>query len=143
MVPDVVMYRNQSFADRTAEQDETHRPVGTEWIHAENDANGPTAGGPVALLCNSDPLCPRGVLFMNDLLQPLTVGPVGQPTITGPLGKHVSEPDGRRMNRIQSGPGVSTSILDTVNQIGSNVPTDRLNIGTFGRLANSADATPS
>ena len=143
VVPDVVMYRNQSFADRPAEQDETRRPVGTEWKHAENDANGPTAGGPVAQLCNADPLCPRGMPFKNDLLQPLAVGPVGQPTITGPQGKLVSEPDCRRMNRIHSGPGGSTGVLNTVNQTSSNVPTDRLNIGTFGRPANSADATPS
>ena len=120
--------------------------MGTEWKHAENDANESMAGGPVGQLCISDPLCPGGgggVPFMNDLLQPLTVGPVGQPTITGPLDKHVSEPDCGRMNRIQNDPGGSTGILDTVNQTSSNVPTDRLNIGTFGRLANSVDATPS
>ena len=29
MVPDVVMYRDQSSSDRPAEQDETCRPVGT------------------------------------------------------------------------------------------------------------------
>ena len=92
---------------------------------------------------NSDPLCPGGVPFMNDLLQPLTVSPAGQPTITGPLDKHVSEPGCGRMNRIRNDPGGSTGILDMVNQTSSNVPADRLNIGTFGRLANSVDATPS
>ena len=129
VVPDVMMYRNQSFADRPVDQDDTRRPVGTEWMHAENDADRPTAGGPVALLFNSDPLCPSGMPFLNDLHQPLAVGPVGQPIITGPLGKHVSEPDCRRTNRIHSGPGGSTGVLDTVNQTGSDVPTDRLNIG--------------
>ena len=143
MVPDVVMYRDQSSSDRPAEQDETCRPVGTERKHAENDANGSMAGGPVGQRYNSDPLCPGGVPFMNDLLQPLTVSPVGQPTITGPPDKHVSEPGCGRMNRIRNDPGGSTGILDTVNQTSSNVPADRLNIGTFGRLANSVDAMPS
>ena len=143
MVPDVVRYRDRSSADRPAEQNETRRPVGTEWKHAENDANESMAGGPVGQLCISDPLCPGGVPFMNNLLQPLTVGPVGQPTITGPLDKHVSEPDCGQMNWIQNDPGGSTGILDTMNQTSSNVPTDRLNIGAFGRRANSVDATPS
>ena len=60
MVPDVVMLRDQSSSDRPAERDETHRPVGTERKHAENDANGSMAGGPVGQLYNSDPLCPGG-----------------------------------------------------------------------------------
>ena len=143
MVPDVVMYHDRSSSDRPAEQNETRRPEGTERKHAENDANGSMAGGPVGQLYNSDPLGPGGVPFMNDLLQPLTVGPVGQPTINGPPDKHVSEPGCGRMNRIQSDPRGSTGILDTVSQTSSILPADRLNIGTFGRLANSIDATPS
>ena len=63
---------------------------------------------------------------MNDLLQPLTVGPVGQPSITGPPDKHVSEPGCGRMNLIQNDSGGSTGILDTVSQTSSNVPADRL-----------------
>ena len=138
-----MMYRNQSFTDRPVDQDETRRPVGTEWIHAENDVDRPTAGGPVALLFNSDLLCPSGMPFLDDLHQPLAVGPVGQPVLAGPLGKHVSEPDCRQTNRIHSGPGGSTGVLDTVNQTGSDVPTDRLNIGTINRPASSGDAPPS
>ena len=65
---------------------------------------------------------------------------MGQPTITGPLDKHVSEPDCGRINRIQNDPGGSTGILDTMNQTSSNVPTDRLNIGIFDRRANSVQA---
>ena len=60
MVPDDVMFRDQSSSDRPAEQNETHRPVDTERTHAENDANGSMAGGPVGQLYNSDPLCPGG-----------------------------------------------------------------------------------
>ena len=143
MVPDVVMYHDQSSSDRPAEQDETRRPVGTERKHAENDANGSMAGGPVGQLYNSDPLCPGGVPSMNDPLQPLTLGPVGQPTITGAPDKHASEPGCGRMDRIQYDPRGSIGILDTASQTNSNVSADRLNIGTFGRLANSVDATPS
>ena len=143
MVPDVVMFRDQSSSDRPAEQDETHRPVGTERKHAENNVNGSMAGGPVGQLYNSDPLCPGGVPSMDDPLHPLTLDPVGQPPITGPPDKHVSEPGCGRINRIQYDPGGSTGILDTASQTSSNVSADRLNIGTFGRLANSVDATPS
>ena len=55
----------------------------------------------------------------------------------------MSEPGCGRINRIQEDPGGSTGILDTASQTSSNVSADRLNIGTFGRLANSVDATPS
>ena len=60
MVPDVVRYRDRSSADGPAEQDETRRPVGTEWKHAENDAKESMAGGPVGQLGISDPLRPVG-----------------------------------------------------------------------------------
>ena len=82
-------------------------------------ADGWGPGGP---LFNSDLLCPSGMPFLDELYQPLAVGPVGQPFITGPLVKHVSEPDCRRTNRIHSGPpGGSTGVLDAVNQTGSDV----------------------
>ena len=142
--PKVLWHRNQSFADGPVGQDKTRRLVGTEWMHAENDADRPTAGGPVAQLFNSDTLCPNGMPFLDDLYQPLAVGPVGQPFITGrPLGKHVSEPDCRWTNRIHSGPGGSTGVLDTVNQTGSDVQTDRLSIGTINGPASSGDTPPS
>ena len=73
--PEVLWHRNQSFADGPVGQDGTRRPVGTEWMHAENDADWPTAGGPVAQLFNSDPLCPSGMPFLDELYQPLAVGP--------------------------------------------------------------------
>ena len=135
--PEVLWQRNQSFADGPVGQD------GTEWMHAENDADRPTAGGPVAQLFNSDPLCPSGMPFLDELYQPLAVGPVGQPFITGLLGKHVSEPDCRRTNRIYSGPGGSTGVLDAVIQTGSDVQTDRLSIGTTNGPASSGNTPPS
>ena len=141
--PEVLWHRNQSFTDGPVGQDGTRRPVGTEWMHAESDADRPMAGGPVAQLFNSDPLCPSGMPFLDELDQPLAVGPVGQPFITGPLGKHVSEPDCRRTNRIHSGPGGSTGVLDAANQTGTDVQTDRLGMGTTDGPASSGNAPPS
>ena len=45
--PDVVMYRSQSVPDDPLGQDKMLRPVGTEGMHAVNDSDRPTAGGPV------------------------------------------------------------------------------------------------
>ena len=80
---------------------------------------------------------------MDDPPHPLTLDPVGQPPITGPSDKHVSELGCGRINQIQNYPGGSTGILDTASQTSSNVSADRLNIGTFGRVATSVGATPS
>ena len=44
--PEVMMYRNQSFTDGPVGHDKTRRPVGTEGLHAVNDSDRPTAGGP-------------------------------------------------------------------------------------------------
>ena len=128
---------------RLVGHDKTRRLVGTERMHAVNDSDRPTAGGPVGQLFNSDPLGPSGMPSLDELYQPLAVGPVGQPFITGPLGNHVSEPDCRRTNRINSGPGGSTGVLDPVNQTRSDVQTDRLSIGTINGPANSGDTPPS
>ena len=141
--PEVLRHRNQSFADGPVGHDKTRRPVGTERMHAVNDSDRPTAGGPVGQLFNSDPLYPSGMPFLDELYQPLAVGPVGQPFITGPLGNHVSEPDCRRTNRINSGPWGSTGVLDPVNQTGSDVQTDHLSIGTINGPASSGDTPPS
>ena len=141
--PEVLWHRNQSFTDGPVGQDGTRRPVGTEWMHAESDADRPMAGGPVAQLFNSDPLCPSGMPFLDELDQPLAVGPVGQPFITGPLGKHASEPDCRQTNRIHSGPGGSTGVLHAANQTGSDVQTDHLGMGTTDGPASSGSAPPS
>ena len=132
------MFRNQPVTDGPAAPDRTRRPVGTEWIHAERDADRPTADGPVAKLFNSDPLCPSGMPFLDELYQPLASGPVGQPFITGPLGEHVSEPDCKRRSQIHSGPEGSTSVLDAVIR-----QTDRLSISTIKGPASSGNIPPS
>ena len=141
--PGVKMFRIQPVTDGPAGPDRTRRPVGTEWMHAEHDADRPTAGGPVAKLFNSDPLCPSGMPFLDELYQPLAIGPVGQPFITGPLGEYVSEPDRKRRSQIYSGPEGSTGVLDAVNQTGSDVQTDRLSISTTNGPANSGNIPPS
>ena len=101
------------------------------------------AGGLVGQLSNSDPLCPSGMPFLDELYQPLAVGPMGQPFITGPLDNHVIEPDCRRTSRRDTGPGGSTGVLDPVNQTGSAVQKDRLNIGAINGPASSGDTPPS
>ena len=108
-------------------------------MHEVHDADRPTAGGPVGQLFNSDPLGPSGMTLLDEVDQPLAVGPVNQPFITGPLDNRVSEPDCRQTNRIHSGPGGSTGVLDPVNQTGSDVQTDRLSIGTMNGPASSGD----
>ena len=109
-------------------------------MHAEHDADRPTAGGPVAKLFNSDP---SGMPFLDELYQPLAIGPVGQPFITGPLGEYVSEPDCKRRSQKYSGPEGSTGVLDAVNQTGSDVQTDRLRISTTNGQASSGNIPPS
>ena len=141
--PEFMMYRNQPVNDGPVGQDKTRRPVGTEGMHAVNDLDQPTAGGPVGRLFKLDPLGPSRMSSLDELNQPLAVGPVGQPFITGPLGNHVSESDSRRTIRIKSGPEGSTGVPDPVNQTGSDIQTDRLNIGTVNGPASSGDTPPS
>ena len=142
-VPDNVMLRDRSSSDGRAEPDEIHRPVDTERKHAENDVNGSMAGGPEGQLDNSDPLHPGGVPSMDDPPYPLTLDPVGQPPVTGPPDRHVSELGCGRIDQIQNDPEDSSGILDTASQTSSNVSADRLNIGTVGRVVTSIGATPS
>ena len=112
-------------------------------MHAVNDSDRPTAGGPVGRLFNLDPLGPSRMSSLDELNQPLAVDPVGQPFITGPLGNHVSESDCRRTIRIKSGPEGSAGVPDPVIQTGSDIQTDRLNIGTVNGPAGSGDTPPS
>ena len=44
--PGVKIFRNRPVTDGPAGPDGTRRPVGTEWIYAERDADRPTADGP-------------------------------------------------------------------------------------------------
>ena len=91
-----------------------------------------------------DPLGPSRMSSLDELNQPLAVGPVGQPFIIGPLGDHVRESDCRRTNRINSDPEGSTDELDPVNQTGGDIQPDRLKLhGTVNGPASSGDTPPS
>ena len=142
-VHDDMMFRDRSSSDGRAEPDEVHRPVDPERKHAENVVNKSMAGGPVGQLDNSDPLRPGGVPSMDDPPYPLTLDPVGQPPVTGPPDRHVSELDCGRIIHIQNGPEGSPGTLDTASQTSSNVSADQLNMGTVDRVATSIGATPS
>ena len=141
--PGVKMSRSQPVTDGPAGPDRTRRPVGTEWRHAEHAVDRPTAGGPVAKLFNSDPLCPSGMPFLDELYPPLALGPVGQPFITGPLADDVSEPDCTRRNRRYGGTEGSTGVLDAVYQTGRDVQTDCLRIGSTNGQASSGNIPQS
>ena len=130
----VMMYRSQSVPNDPLGQDKTLRPVGTEGMHVVNDADRPMAGGSVLRDVPSS---------LDELNQPLAVGPVGQPFITGPLGSRVRESDCRRTNRMDGGPGGSAGVPDPVNQTGSDIQTGRLKIGTVSGPASSGDTSPS
>ena len=68
---------------------------------------------------------------MDDPPYPLTLDPVGQPPVTGPPDRHVSELDCGRIIHIQNGPEGSSSTLDTASQTSSNVSADQLNKGKY------------
>ena len=118
-------------------------PLGTEGIYAVNDSDRPTAGGPVGRLFSLDPMGPSGMSSSGDGNQPPTVGPVGKPFITGRLGDQVSEPDCRRTIQTRSESESITGVPDPVIQMGSDVQTDRVNIGTANGPADSRDTPPS
>ena len=87
---------------------------------------------------------PSGMSSSDEWNQPPAVGPVGKPFITGPLlGNQVSESDCRRTIQIRSESESSTGVLDPEIQTGSDVQTDRVNIGTANGPAGSGDTPPS
>ena len=118
-------------------------PLGTDGIHAVDDSDRPTAGGPVGRLFSLDPMGPSGMLSLDEWNQPPAVGPVGKPSITGPLGNQGSESDCRRTIQLRSESESSTGVPDPGIQTGSDVQTDRMNIGTANGQAGSSDTPPS
>ena len=85
---------------------------------------------------------PSGMSSSGDGNQPPAVGPVGKPFITGRLGDQVSEPDCRRTIQTRSESESATGVPDPVIQTGSDVQTDRVNIGTANGPADSRDTPP-
>ena len=169
--PGVKMFRNQPVADGPAGPDRTRHPVGTDGMHAVHDR--PTAGGPVGRFSNLGPLGPSRISSLDESYQPLAIGPLGtdgiyavndsdRPTAGGPVGQlfsldpmgpsgmsssgdgnQVSEPDCRRTIQTKSESESATGVPDPVIQMGSDVQTDRVNIGTANGPADSRDTPPS
>ena len=94
-------------------------------------------------LFSLDPMGPSGMSSSDEWNQPPAVGPVGKPFITGPLGNQVGESDCRRTIQIRSESESSTGVPDPEIQTGSDVQTDRVNIGTANGQAGSGDTPPS
>ena len=118
-------------------------PLGTEGIHAVNDSDRPSAGGPVGRLFSLDPMGPSGMSSSDEWNQPPAVGPVGKSFITGPLGNHGNESDCMRTIQIRSESESSIDVPDPEIQTGSDVQTDRVNIGIANGQAGSGDTPPS
>ena len=89
------------------------------------------------------PVGPRRMFSLDELNQPVAVGPVGQPFTPGPVGTHVRVSDCKRMDWIDDRPVGSTGILDPVNQTGSPIQTDFMKIGTINEPASLGDTPPS
>ena len=94
-------------------------------------------------LFSLDPMGPSGMSSSDEWNQPPDVGPVGKPFITGPLGNQVSESDCRRTIQRRSGLESSTGVPDPEIQTGSDVHTNRVNIGTTNGQAGLGDTPPS
>ena len=85
--PDVMMYQNQSVTDGPVGQDKTRRPVGTEGMHAVNDSDRPTAGGPVGRLVKLDPLGPQQDVIPRRIESAIGCGPSGPAVYNWPAGQ--------------------------------------------------------
>ena len=89
------------------------------------------------------PVGPRRMFSLNELNQPVAVGPVGQPLTTSPVGTHERESDCQWMDRIADSPVGSTEIPDPAKQTGSPIQTDFMEIGTTSEPASLGDTPPS
>ena len=80
---------------------------------------------------------------LDELNQPVAVGPVGQPFTTGPVGTHERVSDCKQMERIADSPVGSTGILDPAKQTESPIQIDFMKIGTINEPASLDDTPPS
>ena len=83
------------------------------------------------------------MFYLDELNQPVAVGPVGQPFTPGPVGTHARVSDCKRMDRIDDSPVGSTDILDPAKQTDSPIHTDFMKIGTINEPASLGDTPPS
>ena len=80
---------------------------------------------------------------LDEVIQPVAVGPVGHPFATSPVGNHVRKSDYERRGRIDDGPVGSTGIQHPQNRTGSRTETDVRKLGTVSEPASSDDMSPS
>ena len=107
------------------------------------DPDRPVADDPMDRFLKLGPVGPKSMFSLDELYQPVAVGPVGQAVTHGPMGTHVRVPDCKRMDQMDDSPLGSTEILDPVNQTGRPIQTDLMKIGTINRTASLGDTPPS
>ena len=119
------------------------RPGPMDHPHTVDAPDWPTAGGPVDRLLSLDPMGPSGMLSLDVYNQPPAVGPVGKPSRPGPIDHPGSEADCGQTIQLRSESEGATDVPDPVIQTGSDVRTDRMNIGTVNGQTGSCDTPPS
>ena len=80
---------------------------------------------------------------LDEVNQPVAVGPVGHPFTPGPVGTHARVSKVKRLDQRDDSPVGSTGILGPVNQTGSHIRTDFAKISTINGPASSGGTPPS
>ena len=119
------------------------RPGPTAHPHTVDAPDWPTAGGPMDRLLNLDPMGPSGMISLDGYNQPPAVGPVGKPSRPGPGDHPGSKADCGQTIQLKSESEGANDVPDPVIQTGSDVRTDRMNIGTVHGQTGSCDTRPS
>ena len=94
-------------------------------------------------LFNLDPMGPSGMISLDGYNQPPAVGPVGKPSRPGPGDHPGSKADCGQTIQLKSESEGANDVPDPVIQTGSDVRTDRMNIGTVHGQTGSCDTRPS
>ena len=119
------------------------RPGPTAHPHIVDAPDWTMAGGPMDRLLNLDPMGPSGMISLDGYNQPPAVGPVGKPSRPGPGDHPGSKADCGQTIQLRSESEGTNDVPDPVIQTGSDVRTDRLNIGTVHGQTGSCDTPPS
>ena len=119
------------------------RPGPTAHPHTVDAQDWPTAGGPMDRLLNLDPMGPSGMISLDGYNQPPAMGPVGKPSRPGPGDHPGSKADCGQTVQLKSESEGANDVPDPVIQTGSDVRTDRMNIGTVHGQTGSCDTRPS
>ena len=80
---------------------------------------------------------------LDEINQPVAVGPVGHPVTPGPVGTQARVSEVRRMDQGDYSPVGSTGILGPVDQTGSHVRSDFVKISMINGPASSGGTPPS